>query len=294
MESWIRSGPVVVEVDGSTDGRRIVDYACREALRSGAELVLVAPFQPYDHATPDRPSPTDALRTATAWARQLAGPDLVLRTVALEGSRLNVLARVAKEARQLVVGRTPPRGPQRLVTEHGNIFLTARTGCPVVVVPTTWRPSELDQKVAVGIDGTALSLEAAEFAFRAAGERHGELIVVHAQNTPRDHRSGDRPFDRSELSVQETLAGWAEEFPRVRLTRFLTSRPVVEALVEEGRQAGLVIVGAPAGLLPIGDPIARQAVSGLRCPVAVVPHQPATAQRIVIPARTGQPLENHA
>ena len=293
MESWTRDGPVVVEVDGSTEARPVVDYACLEAMRSGAELVLVTPYQPYELATPDRQSPIEALRTATDWARQLAGADLVLNAIAVEGSRLQVLAQVAKQARELVVGRTPVRGPQRLVTAHGNIFLTARTGCPVVVVPTSWRPSELDQKVAVGIDGTALSLEATEFAFRSAGDRRGELTVVHSQHTPRDHHDDGGPFDRSELSVQETLAGWAEQYPRVRLTRFLTSRPVVEALVEEGRQAGLVIVGAPAGLLPIGDPVARQAVSGLSCPVAVVPHQPVAAELIVFHPRIDHPLENH-
>ncbi|GAA1569154.1 universal stress protein [Kribbella sancticallisti] len=288
MESWTRTGPVVVEVDGQVDGRRIVDYACREAMRSGAELVLAAPYQPYELLTSDRQSPRDALRTATAWVRQLAGTDLRLGAVAVEGSRLQVLARVARNARQLVVGRTPVRRPQRLVTAHGNIFLTARTGCPVVVVPTSWRPSELDQKVAVGIDGTELSLEAAEFAFQAAGERRGELTVVHAQHTPRDHRDGVG------LSVQETLAGWAEKYPRVKLTRFLTSRPVVEALVQEGAQAGLVIVGAPAGALPIGDPVARQAVSGLSCPVAVVPHHVVAPERIVLSAHAAQSAENPA
>ncbi len=294
MDSWTRDGPVVVEVDGSAEARWVVDYACREAMRSEAQLVLVAPYQPYDLSSPDRQSPIDVLRAATIWAQQLAGTDLVLSAFAIEGSRLQVLARVAGQARQLVVGRTPVRGTQRLVTAHGNIFLTARTGCPVVDVPAGWRPSEVDQKVAVGIDGTALSLEAAEFAFRSAGDRGGDLTVVHSQHTPRDHHNGDGPFERSELSVRETLAGWAEQYPRVRLTRFLTSRPVVEALVEEGRHAGLVIVGAPAGLLPIGDPVARQAVTGLRCPVAVVPHHPVAAERIVLRSRADQPLENHA
>ena len=44
MSTWTRTGPVVVEVDGSAENLRIVDYASGEALRSGAELVLVAPY----------------------------------------------------------------------------------------------------------------------------------------------------------------------------------------------------------------------------------------------------------
>ena len=166
----------------------------------------------------------------------------------------------------------------------------------MVVVPTTWRPSELDQIVAVGIDGTALSLEAAEFAYRAAGDRRGDLTVVHGHHTPRNHRNrtdGPAAPDRSELTVGDTLDGWAEQYPRVSVTRFLTSRPVVEALIQEGRQAGLVVLGAPAGQLPIGDPVARQAVAGLTCPVAVVPHQLSDDERLAAPTTTDRPLESH-
>jgi nucleotide-binding universal stress UspA family protein len=263
---------VVVEVDGSPEGRRVVEYACREAMRSGGDLLLAAPYQPYSLSSVrgERQSPADLLRTAVAQVRYLAGPAINVDAVAVEGSRLTALAKAARQARMLVVGRTPIRSPQRLVAAHGDIFLTARTGCPVVVVPASWRSSELDRHVAVGIDGTPLSLEAVEFAFRSAGDRDGDLTVVHAQHAPRHGR------DRSgsdELSVAETLADWAERFPDVKVTRFLTGRPVVEALVQEGRQAGLVVVGAPAGLLPIGDPVVRRAVAGMSCPVAVVPHQ---------------------
>jgi hypothetical protein len=47
---------------------------------------------------------------------------------------------------------------------------------------------------------------------------------------------------------------------------------VVEALVHQGAQVGLVVLGARAGLLPIGDPVARRAVAAMPCPVAIVPH----------------------
>jgi len=36
MNTWARTGPVAVEVDGSAEGIRVVDYACMQALRSGA------------------------------------------------------------------------------------------------------------------------------------------------------------------------------------------------------------------------------------------------------------------
>jgi nucleotide-binding universal stress UspA family protein len=280
---------VVVEVDGTADGRRVVEYACREAMRSGGDLLLAAPYQSYSLSSVPgaRLSPADVLRTAVAQVRYLAGAGLEVDAVAVEGSRLKALAKAARNARLLVVGRTPIRSPQRLVTAHGDIFLTARTGCPVVVVPAPWRSSELDRHVAVGIDGTPMSLEAVEFAFRTAGDRDGDLTVVHAQHAPRHGR------DRSssdELSVAETLADWAVRFPGVKVTRFLTGRPVVEALVQEGRQAGLVVVGAPAGLLPIGDPRVRRAVAAMSCPVAVVPHHVSAGET---PYPQEESVENH-
>jgi hypothetical protein len=99
-----------------------------------------------------------------------------------------VLAQVARHARLLVVARNRTRGAHRLVAAQRNIFLAARTGCPVLVVPLTWKPSAIDRLVAVGVDGTPLSLEAVEFAFRVAADREGALTVVHAEHAPRHGR----------------------------------------------------------------------------------------------------------
>lgn len=292
MGTWARTGPVVVEVDGTAEGFHVVDYAAREAIRTGAKLVLAARCQAQSsyHATAPSylPKPSDELadsdlRIAMAHVRQQFGHRLAVRMVSEPGSRLKVLAQAAREARLLVVGRSRTRGPHRLVAAQGNIFLAAQAGCPVVVVPLTWRPSADDRRVAVGIDGTPLSLEAVEFAFRAAGDREGDLTVVHAQDAPR--HDGDRDgvenswVRRADLTVTETLAGWTGEYPDVRVTRFLTARPVVEALVHAGAEVGLVVLGAHAEQLPIGDPVTRRAVAAMACPVAIVPHHVTAAER---------------
>jgi len=304
MSSWARTGPVVVEVDGTAEGFHVIDYACLEAVRSGAELVLVAPYQAHTSFSPMttgyQPEPPAeladaALRAAVAHIRHHYGYQLQVTAVSEEGARLKVLPQAARHARLLVVGRTRARGPQRLLAAQGNIHLTARTGCPVIVVPLKWRPSLLDRKVAVGIDGTPLSLEAVEFAFRAAADREGDLTVVHAQHAPR-HDPVDADVDsswvrRGDLTVSETLAGWDEEYPEVKVTRFLTARPVVEALVHEGAQVGLVVLGARAGRLPVGDPVVRRAVAAMVCPVAIVPHH-LTAEERERRHRTVEPESN--
>ena len=44
-----RTGPVVVEVDGSTESLRVIEYASTEAQRTGAGLLLVRPY--HSHTT---------------------------------------------------------------------------------------------------------------------------------------------------------------------------------------------------------------------------------------------------
>jgi nucleotide-binding universal stress UspA family protein len=286
MKTWNRTGPVVVEVDGSAENLRVVDYATAEALRCGAELVLVAPYSLHGSFSPMMPaySPKapseladDALRVAVAHLRHRNGYALQLVAVTEEGTRVRVLAHAARNARMLVIGRSRGRGPQRLVNTHTNLTLASRAGCPVVVVPASWKPSLLDRKVAVGIDGTALSAEALEFAFGTAAGRDGDLIVVHA-GVPGERAFSDEDPEHSWISradhlMSEALAPWTSRYPDVKVTRFLSSRPPAAALVHESADVGMVVVGSHSGPLPI-DPVARRSVAAMTCPVAIVPHHP--------------------
>lgn len=137
MGTWARTGPVVVEVDGSAENLHVVDYAALEAIRSGSELVLAAPYAAhgaYNPMTPGYlPKPPDeladaGLRIAVAHVRHHYGYQLALTAVSEAGSRLKVLPQAARHARVLVVGRHRTRGPQRLVAAQGNIVLAARAG----------------------------------------------------------------------------------------------------------------------------------------------------------------------
>jgi nucleotide-binding universal stress UspA family protein len=284
MSTWNRTGPVVVEVDGSAENLRIVNYASAEALRCGAELVLVAPYSAHGSFSPLMPGyppkasaelANDALRAAVAHLRHRDGDAMELAAIAGEGSRVRVLAHAARNARMLVVGRARSRGPQRLVHTHTNLTLAGRAGCPVVVVPSSWTPCLMDRKVAVGIDGTELSSEALEFAFGAAARREGDLIVVHA-GLPAEHAWNDEDpghswISRADHLLSETLAPWTSEFPNVKVTRFLSSRQPAAALVHESGEVGLVVVGAHTGPFPV-DLVARRSVAAMTCPVAIVPH----------------------
>ena len=291
MSTWNRTGPVVVEVDGNAENLRVVDYAATEALQAGAELVLVAPYPAHGSFSPGMPgySPKppaeladDALRAAVAHVRHRDGYAMELAAVAAEGSRSRVLAHAARNARMLVVGRSRIRGPQRLVNTHSQLTLASRAGCPLVVVPASWKPSLADRRVAVGIDGTALSAEALEFAFGIAAGREANLVVVHA-GLPAEHAFNDEDpghawISRADHLLSETLAPWTSRFPDVKVTRFLSSRQPSAALVHESAEVGLVVVGSHTGPLPV-DPVARRSVAAMTCPVAIVPHHVTAAER---------------
>jgi nucleotide-binding universal stress UspA family protein len=288
MNSWTRTGPVVVEVDGSSDGLRVVDYAAQDALHAGADLVLVAPFYNHGSYPPMTPlhqqaSPSEdaaaTLRDAADQVKRRHGRDLVVKNIAMEGSRLKVLRTAAREARVLVVGRDHDNGPAGLISAQGNLALAGHLRCPVIVVPTAWRPNPAEHSIAVGIDGTPLSLPAVEFAFRTAAERRTGLTVVHSHHLPYRLPADDVWTERAGLTVAETLAGWDEEFPQVTVTRLLTTQPVVASLARESEHAALIIVGAHAGPLPIGDPVARRTIAELPCPVAIVAHHVTSAER---------------
>jgi hypothetical protein len=96
----------------------------------------------------------------------------------------------------------------------------ARAGCPVVVVPLSWQPSLLDRKVAVGIDSTALSAEALEFALGIAAERQGDLVVIDS-GLPSGHAiSAEHPecswINRADYAPSESLTRWTSRFPTVQ------------------------------------------------------------------------------
>lgn len=261
MTAWNRHGPVVVEVDATPC---VVDFACTEAQRIGAELVLVAPYSRSD------PEPADAAVQAAMDRVRRRGAQATVVTE--EGARLRVLADAAREARMLVVGRSRSRGPDRLVQAQANLTLAARAGCPVVVVPASWRPSLVERKVAVGVDGTALSAEALEFGFIIAAGRDADLIVVHSGGHPGAETDPECSWiNRAEYVLSESLAPWTSRFPTVKVTRFLSSRLPAAALVRESGAVGLVVVGAHAGA-DAADPVARRSVAAMDCPVAIVPH----------------------
>jgi Universal stress protein family len=268
--------PVLVEVDGTADGLHVVDFATQEALRCGADLVLVRPYRDWQGNGRRRDEAGRELRAALAHVRRQVGYRVTARTVAREGSRRDVMAQLSRTAQLLVVARQRVRGPQRLVAAQNDLVLASRSRSPVVVVPRTWKPDSGRTAVAVGVDGTETSWEAVGYAFAAAAGRGVRLLAVHAEAGPVGPVSKDDELawsSRAGLTVAETLAGWEQRCPDVSVVRLLSTEPVSQSLARWSARAGLLVLGLHTDRNPMfADPIAREALAAATCPVAMVRH----------------------
>lgn len=291
-----RAGPVAVEVDGTAAGRRVIDYAGAEAGRRGTDLLLVRAYHDTVAYSPMMPTyipaglrdPAEAdLHDMATWARSQTGDAVTVRTVAIPGSRHAALTEASRTAQLLVVVRKHARGPHRAVAA-GDLDLAGSSACPVIVVPPNWRPLRARGSVYVGIDGSALSREAIEFAYTAAADRRAHLVVVHAGGRLRSDAGPGEPGGRitpMELAVANSVAGFAARYPDVRVTRFVTSQSIIGALVGASRDAGLRVLGVHPGRLP-NDPMARRTLAAASCPVAVVKHLPGPDEQPIDTAET--------
>jgi nucleotide-binding universal stress UspA family protein len=287
---------ITVGVDGSECALRAARWGAAEAARSGAALRLVTAFgwlpeRPVDHPT-FRLEYREMLRgraeaqlvTARA-AVERAVPGTETESDVVVGSPYAVLAAEARTAQLLVVGS---RGRGRLegfLAGSVGVAIAARGPCPVVVVRGEERTADEGARlpVAVGVDAAASSEAAIGFAFDAAASRGVELVAVHCSRDVavpfgRD-RLVDRPVtgDEEAHALDERLAGhlaeWARKYPQVPVRRVLGRGRAAPCLLEQARQAQLVVVGSHgrgelAGLV-LGS-VGNVLVHHSPCPVAVV------------------------
>jgi nucleotide-binding universal stress UspA family protein len=279
---------IVVGVDGSESAVHAVRWAATEARRRGAGLRLV-----HVYATPVGYPPgfvdpyllreslvaqgKEWLTRAQDEADQVA-PGLAVEVVETEGTAVPVLVGESARAALLVLGSRGLGGFTGLVLGSTAVATVPRAHCPVVVV----RGADRAGPVIVGVDGTPVGEAAIEFAFAEAALRGVDLVAVHAWTdlvVETAFAGGAAALDFTPLAQQaeevlgERLAGWAEEYPDVRVTREVSRERASTALLRHAEDAGLVVVGSRGrggfrGLL-LGS-TSQHLLHHAQCPVAVV------------------------
>ncbi|GAA3387167.1 universal stress protein [Streptomyces roseoviridis] len=295
---------VVVGVDGSEHSLRALEWALRAARSLRAPLTVAhvrSEALQLGSARIDSLGPApDLPDTVLVAVAAQAGPPaegLDVRYASLDGSVADALAEAARDARLLVVGSRGRGGFASLLLGSTGRTLAGSAPCPVVVVPHEARSASLESgagagRVLLGLHPEETSDEVVDFAFRAARLRGVPLEVVTAYPVPPSPAlligapapalqvPPPLPDETPELveattrRQEERLRPFAGRFPEVEVVPVVTPADAAGRLVEDSRDAGLLVVGRHrrhrVETLLVGS-VAHAVLHHAACPVAVVP-----------------------
>ena len=272
-----RAGEIVVGYDGSSDSELALDWADELAAEQSRPLrVLISEVdatQVFEatsewHASKMAQLEADA-RDRIAGARA-AHTELEMVPIPPTQALIEASAR----AGVVVVGARGHGLLSGVVLGSVSQHVTRHASCPVVVARAPYDPDS--RRVVVGVDGSTGSRKALDFAFEHA-HRHGDPVTaIHAwRNASRDLSSEGlvEEIREAERVLAEALAGFAEQYPEIKVTSEAVPIAPQRVLADASQSASLVVLGsrglgAFAGLL-LGS-VSQSVLHHAQCPVAVV------------------------
>ena len=272
-----RAGEIVVGYDGSGDSELALDWADQLAAEQGRTLrVLISEVDPTQvlEATSDWHAAKVAQLESDARDR-LAGArsrESSIEVIGVPPSQ--ALIDASAKAVTVVIGARGHSLLSGVVLGSVSQHVTRHSSCPVVVVRAPYHPDA--DRVVVGVDGSTGSRKALEFAFDHASRSGSPITAVHAWRNAARGDTGEGLVEEiraAERVLAEALAGFADQYPDVKVTT--EAIPVVpqRVLADASQSASLVVVGsrglgAFAGLL-LGS-VSQSVLHHAQCPVAVV------------------------
>lgn len=279
--------PVLVGFDGSEEAALALRWAADLAQVEGLSVRVVVARGDLHSVSAFADDWTAGL--AQEWAERArtvlsAYPGVEHEIIIMDGRTAPVLVDESRSASHLVVGARGHGAVEGMLLGSVSHHVVRHAACPVVVVRP--RRDELTHLVVVGVDGSAASLRALSFALGYAEARGLMVRVGHCD----DHLSGyedprtslTRPWLVPDLAehVRDRVAHIDEDIREVLARHRDVPTEVMSwrgrpprALVQESRNAALVVVGA-RGLggfaeLMLGS-VSSEVLHWARCPVAVV------------------------
>ncbi|WP_418063018.1 universal stress protein [Pimelobacter simplex] len=273
---------IVACVSGSPDCDRAVDWSGRWAARTGRPLTLLHAAAGVDGDLGVGVDAARRLLDITAERVAHEHPGLQLSLVVEVGDPRAVIVDQARRASVVVVGSHRGDARRRL---HGSLGpVVARDAiCPVVVVGESPPQGPLARRVVVGVDGTAASRPATEFAFEYGATTNLPVVLLHCSwerlargsavlaLLSRGEEHG--PTRDEELSVAEVIAGLPGRYPDVETRIRHRSSDPAAALVEASQTAHLVVVGVRRHhpvVVRLHRPVSSVVADRAHCPVALV------------------------
>lgn len=272
------NGPIVVGFDGSPDAILALTWGLDTATRTGTTVrVVVAVPDPEE---PDAAAAAEQIIGRARVLTSLAGPDDA-EIVPEDGSAVAVLLGESASARLLVVGS---RGYNRLegrwlgsVSQH----LAGHADSPVAVVRPTNNPRA--RQILVGIDGSAPSARALEYAAARAEDTGENVVAVYAYQLTSFGDAGrtgalstdidTRAVDEAERTAAELVAGVAADHPDVDIRSTAVVGRAGRVLERLSDDASLVVVGSrgrnAVAEIVLGS-VSQETLYRAACPVVVV------------------------
>jgi len=295
--------PIIVGVSEPGESEGAVRYAVDEALRQGCGIIVVhalsasLPPPPGDpliqyrveeersrfFADQSKSAEADHLVDDTARrARAMSDGRVEVTTDLPIGHKVHAIITAAKAAQLIVVQHRDLPMFERIFVRSTSSGVSARAHCPVVTIPPNWDPNVVHDRVTVGVEHLEKSAGILRIAFENAARRTATLDVVHAwrlMGTDVDlypsQVAADEWQTRSEKDLEELLAPWKREFPRVAVEPHVVQQNPVDALLERSQKSDLLVLGRFKAALPLPLPlgsVARAMFKSAHCPVEIVPH----------------------
>jgi nucleotide-binding universal stress UspA family protein len=274
---------VVVGFDGSAGSERALDRALAEARQRRRRLHVITvwlppPLVPAGRSARRMPDSRAILDDAVARATR-AWPDGVVSAETLPGPVPDAFVEASVEADSVVVGAPDHRrqGFRDVGSTAWQVAIHAL--CPVVVVPRN--PDPPADRVVVGVDGSAGSDRALEYALHRASESGLEVVAVYGWHPSDLGAYSSTVWSATARAEQQRrhaarLSGWLTaaqaRYPDVRVASVAVLEDPVAAILQESHDARLVVIGSrsldglPGVLGSVGLRLLRAATS----PVAIV------------------------
>ena len=287
MTTSIKQGSVVVGVDGSPGSDAALGWATKYATERREPLVVLSAagdsafYTAYaDPANVRRMLEKNARRVAedAAGTVRASAPALDVDLTSPMRDARDALIDASSRASIVVVG-TRGRGPVRaLLLGSVSTAVAEHAACPVAVVRPPARAAEEKTPVVVGTDGGPASVAALDFAFELASTEDRPLDVVHswlAHDTLMFATSETQRrslMDEQARILSESLAGYAEKYPDVAVTRHTPDGTAVQTLIEMSVDAAAVVIGSRGRTGPavLAGSVSRFVVERAKSTVVVV------------------------
>jgi len=283
------SNRIVAAIAGEDSGP-VLQFASKEAIRSGSDLHLVHVVK-----LPPLLRKGDEVAENSARVHAALVLDRASRTAAdLVARRASISQELIEQSHGVVndiVARSV--GARMVVLQHRRIAgirlthgstthgVAARAHAPVVSVPHDWRPAgPAHRRVTFGVQSASRSDDTLRVAFELAAERGDGLRVVHAwwlangYDTPAVGDDVRADWDRR---FRAALAPHLEELraldPTVDVDVQVRHAPTDVALEEAAADSDVLVIGRRHSRLPTGShlgPVTRFALQSSTVPVVVV------------------------